>query len=160
MTSRKSKDIKPAPAAPAPKNKGGRPPHAPTPASRKQVEAMASYGIPFADIAKVIGISEPTLRIHYREELDTGATKANAMVAQSLFKRAISDGQQSVTAAIFWLKTRARWKEPPQDHNHRGAVGAFDLSKVSDADLERLERILGPAAVTGADPGGEGAEGG
>jgi hypothetical protein len=28
-----------------------------------------------------------------------------------LYKKAMGDGPQSVTATIFWLKTRARWKE-------------------------------------------------
>ncbi len=42
-----------------------------------------------------------------------------------------------------------------QAHNHSGAVGTYDLTKVSDADLDRLEAILGPLAVAGGDPGGE-----
>jgi hypothetical protein len=32
-------------------------------------------------------------------------------VAESLYRKAATDGPQSVTAAIFWLKTRAGWKE-------------------------------------------------
>ena len=88
-----------------------RAPHEPTPEARKQVEAMTAYGVPQEDICKVIGVSVPTLMKYYREELDTGAVKANAAVAQSLYKKATGDGKQSVTAAIFWLKTRAGWKE-------------------------------------------------
>ena len=45
-------------------------------------------------------------------------------------------------------------------HKHSGAIGTYDLTKVSDADLDRLEAILGPLAVDGGDSGGEGAEGG
>ena len=44
-------------------------------------------------------------------ELDVGAVKATAKVAEFLFRKATTDGPQSVTAAIFWLKTRASWKE-------------------------------------------------
>ncbi len=77
----------------------------------RQVEAMAAYGIPEPEIARVLGIFAPTLRLHYPDELDTGGTKANSKVAESLYRKAIGDGHQSVTAAIFWLKTRARWKE-------------------------------------------------
>ena len=40
-----------------------------------------------------------------------GHIKANARVAESLYRKAIGEGRESVTAAIFWLKTRARWKE-------------------------------------------------
>jgi hypothetical protein len=86
-------------------------PHEPTDGLRKQVEAMSGYGVPEIDIARVVGIDPKTLRKYYREELDTGHTKANARVAESLYKKATTDGSQSVTAAIFWLKTRAGWKE-------------------------------------------------
>jgi hypothetical protein len=88
-----------------------RKPHEPTPALRKQVEALAAYGIPQEEICKVVGVSLPTLHKYYRAELDTAMSKANARVAESLFKKATSEGPQSVTAAIFWLKTRAGWKE-------------------------------------------------
>lgn len=72
---------------------------------------MAAYGIPETEIARVLKIDPKTLRRHYRDELDTGATKATAKVAESLYRKAVGDGPQSVTAAIFWLKTRAQWKE-------------------------------------------------
>jgi hypothetical protein len=41
-------------------------------------------------------------------------------------------------------------------HKHSGAVGSYDLTKISDADLDRLESILGTVAATGGDSGGEG----
>jgi hypothetical protein len=89
----------------------GRPSHKSDPALRRQVEAMAGYGVAEADIARVIGIDPKTLRKHYRDELDLGHVKANAKVAENLFRKATGEGRESVTAAIFWLKTRARWKE-------------------------------------------------
>ena len=92
----------------------GRPAHKPDPTSRRQVEAMTAYGVPETDIATVIGVDPKTLRKHYRSELDTGEIKANSKVAESLYRKALGDGSQSVTAAIFWLKTRARWREAPQ----------------------------------------------
>lgn len=89
----------------------GRRAHQPDPVTRRQVEAMAGYGVPEVDIAGVIGVDPKTLRKHYRDELKHGHVKANARVAESLYRKATSDGPQSVTAAIFWLKTRAGWKE-------------------------------------------------
>jgi hypothetical protein len=89
-----------------------RPPYQPTPAETKQVEALAAYGISEDDIARVIGIAPKTLRKHFRQELDTGHIKANAKVAENLFRKATGTGREAVTAAIFWLKTRARWTEP------------------------------------------------
>ena len=89
----------------------GRRAHTPDLATRRQVEAMAGYGVPEADIGGVIGVDPKTLRRHYRDELKHGHVKANARVAESLYRKATSEGAQSVTAAIFWLKTRAGWKE-------------------------------------------------
>ena len=89
----------------------GRPAHRPDATSRRQVEAMTAYGVPELNIASVVGIDPKTLRKHYRHELDNGQVKATAKVAESLFRKATSDGPQSVTAAIFWLKTRGGWKE-------------------------------------------------
>src|SRR5690348_6679565 len=113
----------------------GRRAHKPDPASRRQVEAMAGYGIPEIDIARVVGVDPKTLRKHYRDELDMGETKANAQVAGFLFNAARSG---NVTAQIFWLKTRARWRETPTELRHSGAVGTYDMTKLSDGDLERL----------------------
>jgi hypothetical protein len=97
----------------------GRKAHQPEPAQRRQVEAMAAYGIPEPDIARVVGVDPNTLRKHYRDELDLGGTKANAQVAGFLFNAARNG---NVTAQIFWLKTRARWKETPQEHIHAGVI--------------------------------------
>jgi hypothetical protein len=89
----------------------GRKAHQADSVSRRQVEAMAGYGIPDADIACVLEVDPKTLRKHYRHELDHGHVKANARVAENLYRKATGDGREAVIAAIFWLKTRARWKE-------------------------------------------------
>lgn len=81
-------------------------------------------GMPEADIATVVGISPKTLRKYYRHELDTGHLQANARVAQALFNKALSKTDRSaVTAQIFWLKTRAGWKETSA-HEISGADGS------------------------------------
>jgi len=90
----------------------GRKPYEPNAKDRGIVESMAGHGIPVADIARVVKIAEGTLRKYYGEELDTGQTKANSMVAQSLYQKAIGNGNGAVAACIFWLKVRAKWVEP------------------------------------------------
>jgi hypothetical protein len=112
-----------------------RKPHQPDPAQRRQVETLAAYGIPEADISRVVEIDVKTLRKHYRDELDLGTTKANAQVAGFLFNSARNG---NVTAQIFWLKTRAGWKETPSEHRHVGAFGTFDVREMSDEALERI----------------------
>ena len=84
----------------------------PTAAQRTTVLEWSSYGIPQEAIARHIGIEPPTLRKYFAEELANGRHQANAEVAQSLFRIAVSgnDGP-AVTAKIFWLKTRAGWRE-------------------------------------------------
>ena len=113
----------------------GRRAHRPDPSQRRQVEAMAAYGIPETDIARVVGIDPKTLRKCYRDELDLGETKANAQIAGFLFNSAKNG---NVTAQIFWLKTRARWRETPVELRHSGAIARKDLSELSDEQLMSL----------------------
>ena len=54
-------------------------------------------------------ISEKTLRRRFPEELRRGYARANAAVAEALYKAACGDGPGSVRAAIWWLKCRAGW---------------------------------------------------
>lgn len=103
--------------------KSGPDPREPTDRERLTVVAMVGAGIPQETIAKCLGMSVPTLVLKYRAELDGGVHEANAMVSGSLFKKALSDDHpQAATCAIFWLKTRARWKET-SEHQHTGAGG-------------------------------------
>lgn len=113
----------------------GRRAHKPNAASRRQVEAMAAYGIPEIDIARVVGVDPKTLRKHYRDELDMGETKANAQVAGFLFNSARGG---NVTAQIFWLKTRARWRETPQEFRHTGVIARKELSELTDEELMKI----------------------
>ena len=125
----------------------GRRAHRPDPSSRRQVEAMAAYGIPETDISRVVGVDAKTLRKHYREELDLGETKANAQVAGFLFNSARSG---NVTAQIFWLKTRARWRETPVELRHSGSIARREMHEYSDEEL--MDIIRTEAAQLGLSP--------
>jgi hypothetical protein len=89
---------------------------------RQQVLALAGFGMTHDQIAKVMDLSDETLRKYYRNELDIGTTKLNAQVAQNLFKIATGKDKGAVTAAIFWLKTRARWTERIDISNEDGSL--------------------------------------
>src|SRR5690349_18610154 len=117
----------------------GRPPHKPEPAVRRQVAAMAGYGVREVDIAQVLEIDAKTLRKHYREELDTGHVMANAKVAENLFRKATGEGREAVVAAIFWMKTRAGWKET-NTHEVSG-TGGGPIEVVAYSASERLAQI-------------------
>ena len=100
---------------------------------KRLVSIMAGVGVPEPDIARVLGIDLATLRHYHRAELETGQIIANARVAESLFRKAIGAGPQSVTAAMFWLKTRAGWSEVAVQPG--GRVNAR-IEAMSDAELD------------------------
>ena len=81
----------------------------PTDEQRRLVKSLSAIGTRQGDIARRLGLTEKTLRKYFREELDSGELEANSKVAQTLFKMATSG--ENTAAAIFWLKTRAGWRE-------------------------------------------------
>jgi len=71
-----------------------RPSHSPDEAGRRQVEALAGYGVPEPSIAAMLSIDPKTHIKHYRFELAHGHTKANAKVAENLYRKATGDGRE------------------------------------------------------------------
>jgi hypothetical protein len=95
-------------------------------ALRENVWHLAGLGVPQDDIAKIVGCAPKTLRKCFRDELDRGVAEANAIIAGCLFAAAKAG---NIAAAIFWLKTRAHWRErPPAD----GAVADADAGPGSE----------------------------
>ena len=82
--------------------------HEPTDTSKAEVKALVSFGTTQEQISMYLDIDIKTLQKHYRRELDTATTQANAQVAKRLFNKAVA--QDDLSAQIFWLKTRARWR--------------------------------------------------
>jgi hypothetical protein len=82
--------------------------HIPSEETRKLVRSLSAVGIKYVDIAGKLDISDDTLVKHYKKDLENGRIDANASIGQTLFQQA-KDG--NTAAAIFWLKTRAHWKE-------------------------------------------------
>ena len=72
---------------------------------------MLAVGVPLGDVVTVMQVSINTLKKYYPREIATGKIEANAVVAQSLFQKAIGKEAGSITAAIFWLKCRAGWDD-------------------------------------------------
>jgi hypothetical protein len=101
----------------------GRKAFEPTPAERKQVEALSGYGLPIEQIAVLVrdGIHIDTLRAHFTSELHSGKAKANAQVGKTLFQKVMAG---DTTAAIWWSKTQMRWKET-QHHEHTSPDGTM-----------------------------------
>ena len=95
------------------------------------------------DIANIIGCAPKTLRKHFRAELDRGVAEANAVIAGCLFTAAKGG---NIAAMIFWMKTRARWREQPPANGRDADANAGSSSEVlvlpdNNRDPE-LTRIL------------------
>ena len=86
----------------------GRPAHEPSTEKRTLARTLSAVGVTHEDIASKLQISADTLTKYYKAELDEGRIDANAQIAKSLFEQA-KNGNTS--AQMFWLKTRAGWKE-------------------------------------------------
>lgn len=84
--------------------------HKPTEETRKLVQSLAGFGVPYSQIACLVGegISEKTLYAYYQIDLDLGKAKANSQVGRTLFQKAING---DTAALIFWCKTQMGMKE-------------------------------------------------
>jgi len=124
------------------KERLGRPVYQPTPTDRATVQNLAAVGVPHAEIARCIGtrgISEPTLRKHFRRELDVSLNEVKALAMSGLVK-GLKKGE--AWAVCFTLKARAGWTEA-QSHrfvDDRGRDRPFLLSDadrlIAEADAE------------------------
>jgi len=113
--------------------------HKPTEETRAQVFALSSFGITQEHIGSFVGLSDDTLRKFYREELDKASIDRNAEVAAFVFRSAngstISEGasySDCLKAAMFWLKTRARWSENPAPEADASAALSDALTNLAD----------------------------
>jgi hypothetical protein len=111
---------------------------------REKVRYFAGLGVPQDDISKLIGCAPKTLRKRFRDELDRGAAEANATIVGFLFAAAKAG---NIAAIIFWLKTRAHWRErtPPDDAAPHTDASSHSRAVVVLPDNDRdpeLTRVL------------------
>lgn len=103
--------------------------HEPNDKIRAKVSALTSFGITQEEISKYLEISVETLKKYYQYELDNSQLDANAQVAAKLFKKATKN--EDLSAIIFWLKTRARWRTADKDDDRK-------KDSIIEALLEKL----------------------
>jgi hypothetical protein len=110
---------------------------------------MTAYGMPQAVIGKLLGFAPKTLRKWFRNELDFGGAQANAEMAGYLFK---NGKEGNVVAQIFYLKTRAGWKEPVRVE-HSGSVDHLPTKELwlemAGGDFTSYLLFTIPADLTG-----------
>jgi hypothetical protein len=106
--------------------------HEPTQHDRDTAKRLAALGCPHEDIAKRLKISADTLVKYYQAELDEGRIDANTSIAGSLFKQA---KEGNTVAAMFWLKTRAGWRETNRTELTGADGGAVEV-------INKIERVI------------------
>ena len=89
----------------------GRPAFTPDETTRKAVQTMASCAVPVPRIAEAFGVSENTLRKHFRDELEKGALNLEVTMITRLHGIANDASNSSVQLrAVIWiLQTRFGW---------------------------------------------------
>jgi len=124
----------------------GRPRFEPTDEERKQVEAMAGYGVAEAHIASLIrgGIGISTLRERFKENLEQGRAKAHAGIGKTLFQKAMAG---DVASLIWWTKTQMRWTEAPRQIEVSGNISITDAlaqaqSRLIEAEIVEMDTPL------------------
>lgn len=113
----------------------GRPPHQPTDETRQKVQLHGMVGTRQEVIAEILGISVDSLQRHYRKELDLARDQANASVGGALYKKAMAGDTASM---IFWLKTRARWRETVDISNEDGSLKPEPVAAAVMAALAKI----------------------
>jgi AcrR family transcriptional regulator len=123
--------------------------HTPSDETRKMISNMASYGLDALKISKLSGLSTATIYKYYRHEMMTAADQKDLIVLQSAFLKAIGGPDQNWEKADaaqqrWWIAIRQRWQLPATT-----AINAnmnMDLSRLTDRQLDELERIMEAAS--------------
>lgn len=129
------------------KNKGGRPPFTFNEEQIVQIEALGAV-LSLAQVADYFGISLNTFHAacerqpEVLERYKKGKTKAIGSVAQSLLTQA---REGNLTAAIFYLKTRAGWRETQVVDNVSSDGSMTPKAKEIEMSKEDLQGALSEA---------------
>lgn len=112
----------------------------PTDLDRDLVYTLMACGVPPSIIAAKVGCSEKTLARCFADEINMACADANAVIAQTLFAKAVTG---DTTAITFWLKARAGWadRQAITVANPDGTPISnmpVDLTKLSVATLREL----------------------
>lgn len=155
-----------------PKNLGGRPPKLePTETTFQYLRGLASIQATKPEVASVMGVTLQTLRKFFneypeaREAYEGGQAIGKISLRRRQWKSSEKSAQMQIWLGKQWLGQSDRAK-----HEHGGPNGGpipvYNLSSLSDEEIELYERIqikLAAAATAGdagGDPGGEGEAGG
>lgn len=128
--------------------------YTPTPEHRRIVESTSGIGLPYNEIAALIGIDEQTLLEHYGREIELGQAKANGQIAKAIYNKAL-DGD---TASLkLWSdnqtkikRGRGRPKGSFKTPMHKLAENKLPeiVQKTDHQKIKELKRVLFDSAGT------------
>jgi len=139
-TPRPQMDLGLAPKAPLPRraprtDRGGRPQHVPSDETRERVEVLLAGGMLAWQISQALGISEPTLREHYGDQLAAGKARKRADVILAMHREAVG-GNVSAQKGFLALQTL----DLPPERTDRPAT---TLGKKDAAALAAMDAAVG-----------------
>ncbi len=100
-----------------------------TPQQIEMMQTMARNGVAFEQVAQVMGCNPQTLINRFGALLRDAVVHANSEVASALFSQAQLG---NTPAAIFWLKSRAGWKETVTALDLSGSTGVLVVPSSRD----------------------------
>jgi AraC-like DNA-binding protein len=132
----------PPPARAAPRKPvGGRKPFEPKAWDKRRVMELAATGKPASAIARVVGITEPTLRKHFATELATGAEMVEAELTTALMTKARAGSVAAIREA------RAILAQARLDGMESALRGQSMPSAKPDTPGKKLQATLDAASV-------------
>jgi hypothetical protein len=108
--------------------------HEPTAESRHQVELCAAFGNTAQQTARILGISEATLRLYYPAELQFGRLKASNAVKRNLWRLATADDMRAVRAIELWMRLiehASEYAPAPRDQVAAPKLGKKEAAQAS-----------------------------
>jgi DNA modification methylase len=103
----------------------------PTEEDRRRMRSLSVCGIEPDDIAKYSGLSEKALQKYYGKDIFRARVEANAKVGKTLFEMA--GGGDEVAATIFYMKTRAGFREQQETAAPPTVIPDFVVSREKKA---------------------------
>ena len=129
--------------------------YTPTPEHRRLVESTSGIGLPYNEIAALIGVDEQTLFEHYGREIELGQAKANGQVAKAIYNKAVDGDAASIK---LWNENqnkikrgRGRPKGSFKTPMHRLAENKLPeiVQKTDNQKIKELKKILLDSAGSG-----------
>lgn len=129
--------------------------YTPTPEHRRLVESTSGIGLPYNEIAALIGVDEQTLFEHYGREIELGQAKANGQVAKAIYNKAVDGDAASIK---LWNENqnkikrgRGRPKGSFKTPMHRLAENKLPeiIQKTDNQKIKELKKILLDSAGSG-----------